>query len=185
MNNRLRTALAALIIVMSVYQLACPRTRLVVYGRTTADALRETSMILRSAQLSTVRVDQAAEIADRLVAALTAKDNPTAIEQTTLLITAFQGIVIEVNLIRHPATRTMVLVALAVANVALHHIAEALAVEGAKIPAAARGRVVGTQVVEEFMRRPKWRCRSAKSGRFEKMSFCKANPDLSVVETYY
>jgi carboxylesterase type B len=141
--------------------------------------------LMAAAGINITHVQQAAEIGDRLVQALTAKDNPTAIQLTSQLISAFEAVVREVNVIHDQKARTLIMVALAVANVALHHIADVLDEESAKVPAAMRGRVAAeTELIADFKRKRAWRCRSAVTGKFMVMDFCQKNPATSVVEVY-
>jgi hypothetical protein len=109
------------------------------------------------------------------------------VELIANFITVFESVVSDASLISNPQTRTKILVMLSVADIALHTVAEILKNEEPKPSNAVfRGAVSrdSRDAILAFDKRPKMRCRSSVTGKFEKMSFCEKNPDKSVVETF-
>lgn len=171
-------------------QTACDKPALIKNARRVSAALKEVAPILTVNGVSTARLNEAITTADGLIAALegSGTDPATTLEIVSTLISQFNALVAQdVVRITNPATRTIVLVGLAVGNIALRNIADALAEEAANRPVtggmgASAGRHAA--VIRAFRAKPKWRCRNASSGRFAKMDYCKQFPANSVVETY-
>lgn len=179
-------ALAAVLSFALVTQLACNTPDLVKNARRVSTALKAVVPIFSANGIGTMRLAVAIDIADRLITAFETNNNAAALELTSALITEFNALVSQdVVRITNPATRTIVLVGLAVANIALHQISDALAEQPAGVlrradPSSAQK----VQTIVAFGQRKNWRCRNASSGKFAPMSFCKQFPANSVVETY-
>lgn len=92
----------------------------------------------------------------------------------------------DAQLIKDPNTRTLALSFLAIADVALGEIADALSTSATAHPVIANNakaaNPAATATIAAFAKKPRLRCRDAKSGRFEKMEVCQAHPDTTVVE---
>lgn len=88
--------------------------------------------------------------------------------------------------IQNPGTRVVVLAILSVADIALGELSDDLKKEGSTQPIVAKAAKTAqpndVRTIEEFAAKPRLRCRNASTGRFEKMSFCEAHPEASVVE---
>jgi hypothetical protein len=82
--------------------------------------------------------------------------------------------------------RTIVLAILASADIALHEIADWLEEQGTIHSHHAMVRAAQQQpaaeVIKNFRKKPRLRCRDARTGRFLKMEKCKENPDTTVIE---
>lgn len=182
--------LAMVLLVTIATQTACEKGTLVANAKRVSTALKEAAPILTINGVSTARLTETIATTDALIAQLEGGGtNPaTTLETVSTLISQFNALVAQdVVRITNPATRTIVLVGLAVGNIALRNIADALAEEVAKLPATggmSAGMDHNAAVIRTFRAKPKWRCRNASSGRFAKMDYCKQFPANSVVETY-
>lgn len=161
---------------------ACDKASALKNSRRVNSVLKETVPIFQANGLNTARLQEAITISDKLILALetgTGGDDPVALVST--LITAFNVLVTEdVLKISDARLRTIVLVSLAIANIALKEIANALADE-----AATRGatRSMGQMdTIESFRAQPKWRCVDA-AGATRSMDYCKRNPATATVVT--
>jgi hypothetical protein len=107
------------------------------------------------------------------------------------LTTALDAIVTtDINLIPAGAKRTAVMIALAVVDEVLHDIADSLmatantfrhhALFSRFVQEAEKTKAAAT--LKNFAKKPRLRCRDAKTGRFMKMEQCKASPETTVVE---
>lgn len=92
----------------------------------------------------------------------------------------------DAQLIKDATTRTWILAALAVADIALGEVSGDLKKEAAAHPmivqAVQSDAPDASAAIEAFAVKPRLRCRSAKTGRFEKMSVCTEHPESTVVE---
>jgi hypothetical protein len=113
------------------------------------------------------------------------------VELAANLTTALDSILTtDINLIPAGAKRTAVMIALAIVDEVLHDIADSLiATANTFRHHAVFGRWVqeteqtkAAKVLKDFAKKPKLRCRDARTGRFLKMEQCKASPDTTVVE---
>jgi hypothetical protein len=180
---RTQFIVTALLMAMLVTQTACPKKgELASYARDVVSALNDTVPILENAGLDAAKLRQAVDIGNRLVSAFESNQSADAISLTSALVTAFEGIVSDTGAIKDPRTRTLVLVALATGNVALHYIANHLP-DNATASGPLKGSSDARNVLQ-FKKKPRWRCRSSQTGRFEDMGYCKAHPDVSQVETF-
>ncbi len=187
--RRTATAIGLMVVLaMSLAtQTACDKGTLVANAKRVNSALREVQPILVANGINSNRLTEAMNLSEQLVRAFEASDSTNALSLTSELITAFNGLVAQdVVRISNPTTRTIVLVGLAVGNIALRNIADALAEQATNRPMAgpmgASGRHAA--VVQAFRTKKKWRCRSSITGRFAKMSVCKSDPSHTTVETY-
>lgn len=110
--------------------------------------------------------------------------NPQAATLSAITL-AFDRLVAEAQGIPEQGKRTAVLVALVAANIALQELADKYLARVAANPNDPR---LGAPQVRATLRhraqREPWACRNAQTGKFEKMEFCKAHPERSVVETH-
>lgn len=183
MMMRKSIAITAVLALLIATQSNCSKSKAASYVRTAVSALKDTRTILASNNLPTGKLDLAITAGDAAAAAFSSGAT-NSIELASAFITAFEGVVSDVDVIPNEKLRTMLMVALVVGNIALHALAEILAQDEAANPAIA-ARVRGSSNVnpiEEFRRKPNWKCRNASTGRYEKMEFCKANSASSVVE---
>lgn len=176
-------AVLTLVAVMAFGQLACDKNKMVSYAGDVVSALTDASPLLVQAGVDTIKLDKAVGIANQLVQAFKNNDTSGAVNLTSVLITQFQIIAGDASNVSNPATRTRILVALALGNVALHYISNHIVTEAASVPAGRRG-APALSVIRQEAERPIWRCRSSKTGRFEKMAECRAHPDTTQVERF-
>lgn len=159
----------------------CDKESALKNSRRANSVLREVVPIFQANGLSTVRLQEAITLSDRLIVALeTGGTGSDPVALVSALISTFNALVSEdVLKIQNPQTKTIILVSLAIANIALREIANALAEEAPPTARSSRD----ANVIESFRASPKWRCRDSVSGQFRKMDYCKANPSTSTVET--
>lgn len=139
------------------------------------------------------RLTEGAADAKLLADAFRSGNNSDAVDISARLIDVMETLINQdAQLIRNPATRTTALAILAAADIALHVIADNL-IKTAQANArvfdyamawAAPQAKKSVEVIREYAKKPKLRCRDARSGRFLKMEQCKAHPDTTVVERY-
>lgn len=159
---------------------ACDRASALKNSRRVNSVLKETVTIFQANGLNAARLQEAIVISDKLIVALEAGTGGTdTLALVATLITAFNTLVAEdVLKIADARLRTIVLVSLAVANIALREIADALAEEGAARSSAAPSQQVRT--IAAFRAQPKWRCVDA-GGAARNMDYCKKNPGVATV----
>jgi len=170
------------------------------YSREAVSALRDVVPILRANNISTAKFETGINIGDRLVTAFENNQNADALDLTAELMTTFEQVVVEVDLIKDNKVKTIVLVGLAVGHVALRHLAgliekAVVSVEASRISvpgitsfqsSTAQSKAEEAKAkIKAFKKKKQWRCKNALTGRFEKMEFCKANPATSYVVTFY
>jgi hypothetical protein len=175
------------------------REEFIQYSRETVSALRDVVPILRANNVSTDKLQKGIDIGDRLIAAFENNQSAQALELTAALVTAFQEVVVDVDVIKDARLKTLVLVGLAVGHVALQHLASLMdtavvTVESShlRIPGVTAFQSGGAESkaaedkakIKAFSKKKQWRCKKALTGRFEKMEFCKANPATSYVVTF-
>lgn len=166
---------------LAVTQTACPESKnLASYAHEVVGVIDDVVPIFQANGLPTARLTQARGIAAKLEIAFRENQSQEALALVSALIPVFQQIVGETTGISNGTTRTIVLVSLAVANVALRRIADKLAEQPVPESVSASAEA---QTVAAFRASKKWRCRNSATGRFESMSYCKKNPATSEVET--
>lgn len=182
LRNYIAVALLAACITGSL-GFACDKASALKNSRRVNSVLREVVPIFQANGLSTVRLQEAIVMSDRLIVALEAGTGGDAVSIVASLITAFNALVSEdVLKITDPRLKTLLLVSLAVANITLREIADALA-EQAPVRVGAAGPSRDVLTIEAFRAQPKWRCRDSVSGQFRQMDYCKKNPATTQVET--
>lgn len=118
--------------------------------------------------------DKGTVIAGHIITAVEATNETEVSKLLVELIPIFTEVAAEFT------DNTKVLVVLLLADIGLRFFANHYKVTS---EVSGRSASAGGARVRAFANRPKWRCRSAASGRFVKMDFCRAFPDKSVVET--
>lgn len=169
------------------------------YSRETVNALRDVVPVLRANQISVAALESGIGIGDRLVRAFESNQNAAALLLTAELITVFEASQAEFESLNDGLVKTAILVAMAFANAALRRLADvveetvvAIDARGVKVPgvssfqnSAAKSKAErAKEKIKAFKKKKQWRCKNARTGRFEKMEFCKANPDISYVVTF-
>jgi hypothetical protein len=160
------------------YGFACSKASTLSWSKEGVSALQEAQPLLVAAGLPADKITTAIEWGNKLVAKLE-DPSSTPADPASLargVITAFQDVVAQTNLIKDQQKKVVVLAILGIANIALHHIADAVLTPTSGVAL--------DPVVGKFKAAKPWRCRSSQTGKFEKMSFCKNNPAVSVVEAY-
>lgn len=205
----MKSLLLGLVLTVSLLLAGCPgggssstpptREDLIKYSRETVAGLRDVVPILRANNLNTATLAKGINIGDRLVTAFENDQHADALVLTADLITAFEESQAEIELIKDGRVKTVVLVGLAVAKVALRRLSDLVddtVVEVEKNHASIRG-VSNFQSesekskveqakdkIKQFKKKKQWRCKNALTGRFEKMEFCRLNPATSYVVTF-
>lgn len=177
-----RRASIAILICLSLIATACDKNKIVSNGERVVRVASQILPILKANGINTQKAEQFKEYASLGLAAIKADDG-TALGHIASTIDVLESLAADVRLIPDQGKRTAILAILAIANEALHIIAD-------ELPEATVGRtrnpsrtINDLATVGEFKAKPKWRCRDAK-GRFAKMEVCKANPATTTVETY-
>jgi hypothetical protein len=202
-SNRRQLALALILALFCLSLLGCgedgsqlTKADFIRYSHTTVTALTDVVPLLKANNISTVKFEKAIDIGDRLVTAFENSQNSAALDLTSALITAFEEIVAEVDLIKDQRVKTVVLVGLAAGHIALTHLADLMDDTIAQVESG-RFSVPGVMswqnpqtdaakaTIKAFKKKKQWRCKNATTGRFEKMEFCKLNPETSYVVTFY
>lgn len=186
-NERLmlRRASLALALVFTIVLAGCSKTSAAKYTRIATDAVESTEAIFSANGLPVVNL-QKVVAAGRAAQRAFESGASNALDLLSAFISSYEDwIASDVDLIKDQRTRTIVLVALSVGNIALHALVDMLD-QGtpATIRTAAMPSSNTLATLENFRAKPRWRCRSSISGRFEKMDYCKANPATSQVEHY-
>lgn len=126
---------------------------------------------------------QARDLAHRAKLAFDISDGVQGAALVARLITLFEGdLLAQIARIPNAATRTILLVALAIANDQLHELADRLAKESKSVMRSVP--VEGANVIQDFRAKPRWHCRNLQSGSIVDMGYCKASPATGVVETF-
>lgn len=201
-----------LVATMALVSIACfggnnkPPTKeeFIADAREVISGLRDAVPILNSAGVSTVNLQKGINTGDHLVTAFENSDSRNALLLTADLIDAFEASEVDAQLIKDGVTRTIVMTGLALAKIALRRLASRVdnAVALAESPRAKTFgvRVPGVtsfqdsqqkskaqeakQKIKALLKKKQSRCKNAKTGRFEKMEFCKAYPELSYIVTF-
>lgn len=168
-----------LVCVLTLSSVACFGTSTKKWAGIVVSSLREAQPLLVSVGLPADKINTAIEWGDKLVVALNNPDNTTSDPKKIAenLINAFEQVVLQTDIIQDQQKKTLILAILGIANIALHNIVD-------DVTSNPSARKAAGPVVLKFKQKTVWRCRNAKSGKWEKMEFCKANPATSVVETY-
>jgi hypothetical protein len=174
--RRLTAIGLAMALIYTTYGFACSRQSMLGAARDVVSALNDISPLLQQAGVSTAKLTQAISIANQLVTSFENNQDADTVALTSSLITAFNALAAESELITNQHTRTLVIVSLGIANVALHYIAN-------HVERTASGRLGANHVIPRFNKQKVWACRDAQSGQYRKMSYCRAHPDVTVVET--
>jgi hypothetical protein len=142
-------------------------------------------VIFESNGQSTTRLIQVRDMAGKVRDAFNAGDNTSAVDYARQLIMLFNLLTDDAKAIQNPTTRTIILVALFIVNEKLTDLANKVAAvpETVKV-AASRRNSSAVNTIEAFRAKKNWRCRSSQTGQFAKMEYCKAHPDVSVIEIY-
>lgn len=207
----LKLCLVLLLLPLTLSQTACPgdggkepppptREDVLRYSRLTADGLKDVVRILHTNNIQSKGFDKAVDLADKGVAAFEQHRDADGLALTAALIDVFENeVVADVDLIKNQTTRTVVMVAVAVARVALTQLSAAIdkvitvaEVYRISIPGVTAFQSSDAQTkaeaakakIKAFKKKKQWRCKNAVTGRFEKMDFCKAHPETSVVITF-
>jgi hypothetical protein len=191
---RLRShAVAMVLVVIVMFQLACPkqsieevRTEAGKIAKEVVGGLNDTIPIFQANGLDITQLVRARDYGQQLITALETTDGSGSGPLLTSLINTFSGIIASTDVISDPRVRTIVLVSLAVANIALRRLADKLDDAIATVGAGGMGAAAGSadaRTARAFKRRPAWRCRNSQTGRFATMDFCRAYPAISQVET--
>jgi hypothetical protein len=178
-NNHLRRQLVALLLIANIAYwgsgFACSKASTLSWSREVVSALREAGPLLQSLGVPLDKLNVAISAGDSLVAAL---ENPSSNTDTKALasnlIHAFEEVVAQTDVIGDANRKTLILAILGIADIALHHIVDSIPPTNA---------VAASPAVLKFKASKVWQCRDAKTGKYQKMSFCKDHPDISVVET--
>jgi hypothetical protein len=155
------------------------------YIETALRVAEKAVLIFETNNLSTGNLKKFISIGKPLVAAFKAGGTPLG--QAAEFIDAWEMILVDVELIQNASTRTIVLVALFVADEAIHDLLDQI-----EIPTFAHA-LQGTQkdAVEKlkaFKAKPRLRCRASgpiekyKAGQFAPMAICQKYPDQTQVE---
>lgn len=176
---RRKLFIVPILLALLLTQLACPEgKKLAPYAEDIVESLNASLPLLAPYPELSVRVVNAVTIGRQLVTALKSEGGGDAGNLVDSLITHFDQIVSQVNSLPIPQERkNQILLGLIGARIALGVISRNIA---EKAPEG----VQQVSKVREFSKRKLWRCRSSQTGRFAEMSFCKAHPDVSVIETY-
>lgn len=156
---------------------ACDKATVISRSRRIVSIAEKTLPIFQTNGVDTALLREFIDGAKQLVTAAEQNQTENALALAASLTKAFDEILIQVDLIRDSKIKTLVLVGLEVLNVSLEELAQDL--QGS-LPT---GRVGGdAAMVRAFAQRRAWKCRSSQTGRFEKMKWCAAHPDISTVE---
>lgn len=156
---------------------ACSKATTLSWTKEVVSALSEAKPLLESIGLPGDKIATAISWGNKLVETLENPNSGGDVKQIAAsLINAVEEVVSQTGVIPDGPRKTLILAFLGIANIALHHIAD-------NVTETAAGRVAAGPVVLKFKTKAVWKCRDAKSGQYKKMEFCKANPDISVVET--
>jgi hypothetical protein len=193
--QRLRSHAVAFLLVAAVVltQTACPKqsveeikTEAGKIAKEVVGGINDTIPIFKANGLDITQLVRARDYGQQLITALETTDGSGSGPLLTSLINTFSGIVASTDVISNPRTRTIILMSLAVANIALRRLADKLDdifVSSGGGQGAAAGMSHDVRVARAFKRRPVWRCRNSQTGQYAKMEFCKAHPDVSQIET--
>ncbi len=177
-----------LLVAMVLSQTACPQgQKLAPYAEDFVESLSLSLPLLAPYPEIAQKAATTVNIGRQLVTALKSENGGDAGNIVESLISHFDQIVMEVNTLPVSQERkNQILLGLVGARIALGIIARNITKEvvAAAGPQPKRSTAVRISRIQEFSKRKNWRCRSSQSGRFAPMSFCKAHPDVSVVETY-
>ena len=188
--QRFRSHAAAILLMVAVVltQTACPNNQSIEQIKTDAGkiakqvvgGLNDTIPIFQANGLDASQLIRARDYGNQLISKLESTDGENSGPLLTSLINTFSGIVAQTEIIRDPKVRTIVLVSLAVANIALRRLADKLDDAEAVV---GRGASPDLTTARAFKARKPWRCRNSQTGRYATMDFCKGHPDISQVET--
>lgn len=188
-----RSTLIAAVIAYSLVLHACNTPKLVKLAERASSISAKLKPVIApliaSGQLPanlTARVDQFHDVTIKLADAFR-NQTGDAVELTATAIHLVETFINEDFVkIKDPGTRTFALAILAAADIALGEISDALSNGAAQQPAAARAARAAQPsaaiTIAAFAKKPRLRCRDAKTGRFAKMDQCLQSPQTTVVE---
>jgi hypothetical protein len=172
---------------MTLCASSCPASSTIgkVAGEVQDTIANDAIPIFRANGISTVKLEEARDIAGKVKSAFDGGDAVNGVEWAGKLVDAFELIVIDANSIQNPTTRTIVLVAMVGVRHALKALADKIAAQAPAVAASGGMRSARpAQSIESLRAKPEWRCRNSVTGRFEKMQVCKDHPDQAQVETH-
>jgi hypothetical protein len=161
-------ALLAAMLVFCLFLASCDKLK------TVTSSVKRAIPLLQAEGISVKNADEVL----RLITLFDADPQAATLDALTL---AFDGLTADAREIANPTKRTVVLVVLVGANIALQAMAE----EYIKKVSVTAAMSVGAQDnnLRGFASREKWQCRSSQTGRYVPMSYCKEHPDVSTVES--
>lgn len=156
------------------------------YASTAVRVLKKAKPIYQANGLATDKLDRAIEIGEPLVAAFESGAAGNVVDQASAFITAFETIAADAELIQNKTVRTVVLVSLAIADEALHELADSL-IQTAALPQYAHlvqdaATKQKAEVIRKFAKKPRYRARDAKTGKFVTLDYARKHPDTTVIE---
>lgn len=158
---------------------ACSKASTLSWAKESVLYLQEAEPLLVELGLPADKIELAISYDNKLISALedpnSGNGDPKQLAES--LITAVEAVVQQTNVITNQHKKVVILAILGLVNIALHHIAD-------NVTSTPTGAFAAGPAVLKFKARPVWKCRSAQTGHYEKMEFCKAHPDVSVVEMY-
>lgn len=155
---------------------ACSKATTLSFTKDAVSFLQEAEPLLVQVGLPDGKIKTAIEYGTKLITALETNSTDTK-PLAEKLVAAFEEVVTQTNLIQDQKKKTLILAILGLTNIALHHVLDNIT----STPTGAQG---AGPALMKFKAKPVWKCRNAQSGRYEKMEFCKAHPDVTVVETH-
>lgn len=111
-------------------------------------------------------------------------DNTTALEKAAAITRSLEQLIAVDSKLIPQGKRTLVLALLAAADIAISEIANHTQKEADAPTKVVLSRSADAQVMIKYAAKPRLQCRSSITGRFEKMDYCKANPNNSTVERH-
>lgn len=168
-------------------------------AREVIGGMRDALPVLQGAGVNTRNLEKGINTGDTLISAFENNDTSNALLLVADLISAFEASEADAQLIPDSRKKIFVLAGLALTKIALRRLASR--VDSAVVAADVAGvKVSGVtsfddnkqkskaqeakRKIKAFIKKKQSRCKNAKSGRFEKMEFCRQFPDLSYVITY-
>lgn len=174
-----KTALA-LLIALSLMATACPESKsLASLSHSAVAGIDQAVPIFQSNGVDVSKLVKVRGFLADAEIAFNEQRTDDAIGFISSAIKMFDSVKEDVLRLANPTVRTIILVGLAVVNLRLQALSEKMAAS----PHARDVRTPGAAVIAKHAKSKRWTCRNSVSGRFEKMSFCKANPSQSTVET--
>lgn len=172
-------------LIVALLLCGCAGNGLAPYARTAVRVLKKAKPIYEANGLSTEKLDKAIKIGEPLAAAFESGAT-NVVDQVSAFITAFDEIASDAELIKDQSKRTVVLVVLAVADEALHELADSLIKAGSLPQFAHLVQDAKTkekaEVIRSFAKKPRYRARDARTGKFVSLDYARQHPDTTVIE---